>query len=309
MAILQTWDEIVASTLDSNKSIREELQDAIYNVSPYETPLLSRLQQVSVRNNHVQWQTDTFRAAAANAQLEGIAYTAIAVATTSRASNTTQIFYESGMVSDRQREVAHAGMDDPFTYHEAKKLIVLKKDMELALVKGSAATGTTDTASQLGGFMNVISTNKTSISGITLTESVFTDLLELVWTNSEVQPNEVYVGPKLKRTISNYSTRVTPFIEAESKKQILTVSQYESDFGNLRIFLHRDLTSSAAASTNELLCIDPNWFASGWLQPLRREVLSRDGKRDRFQLSGEFTLLYRNEAAAMAATEVQHYIP
>jgi len=306
MAILTTWDEIVAGTLDSDSTIREELQDAIHNVNPFQTPLLSRLRQVPVENNHVQWMIDEFRAAAANAWLEGIAYTAQALTSPSRASNTTQIFYDGAAISDRQRAVNHAGIADPISYYEGKDLIEMKKDMELALVKGSAASGTTGTASQMGGFMNVVTTNTTTTSSITLTELVFGNLLELVWDDTDAMPTDVYVGPKLKRTISTYSTDVTRNIDAEAKKQLLVVNQYDSDFGAVNIHLHRDMTSSESAC--DLLCIDPNYFATGWLQPLRREMLTRDGKRDRYQLSAEFTLLYGNEKAAMTAKHMNPYI-
>lgn len=184
----------------------------------------------------------------------------------------------------------------------------LKRDMELALVKGSAATGTTDTASAMGGLMNIISTNNTSLSNITLTETIFNNLLELVWTGSSVQPNEVYVGPKLKRTISLYSTKVTPFVMADEKKQVLTVGTYDSDFGMVNLFLHRDLNSNSATYQNEMLIIDPSWFATGWLTPLRREVLARAGTYDRAQISAELTLLYRNEKSAVAVNTCVPYI-
>ena len=307
MATLLTWDEIVASTLDSDASIREDLQDAIYNVSPYDTPLLSRLRQVAVKNQFTQWQTDSFRAAAGNAMIEGIAFTAKNVTVPSRASNITQLFYESGSVSDVQRDVAHAGMDDPLSYYESKKLVELKKDIELAILKGSAITGTTSTAMRMSGFMNAISTNNTNLSGATLTETVFGNLLQLGWSNSDVQPTEVYVGPNLKRTISNYSTRVTPFIDAASKKQILTVSQYESDFGIVSVHIHRELTNGTA--NNQMLVIDPNWFATGWLQTLKREIMPRDGLRVNFQISCNLTLLFRHEAAAIAVSNASYYIP
>ncbi len=144
------------------------------------------------------------------------------------------------------------------------------------------------------------------MSSVTLTESVFNDLLELTWGNTAVMPTEVYVGPKLKRTVSLYATKVTPFLDAEDKKQVLTTTRYESDFGVVSIDLHRDLNNTA--SFCEMLVIDPNWFATGWLQPLRREVLPRDGKRDRYQISGEFTLLFRNEKAGLAVDGAQPYI-
>ncbi|RLC82783.1 MAG: hypothetical protein DRJ03_18495 [Chloroflexi bacterium] len=305
--MLITWDEIVADTLTSDGSIREELQDAIHNVNPYRTPLLSRLQQVGVSNVHVQWMIDTFADAATNKNLEGKAFTDGTLTPPTRVSNTTQIFYKAGMVSDRTDKTAHAGMSDPLAYYEGKSVIEIKKDMELALVKGSAATGDTDTETQLAGFFNAITTNKTNLSSMTLTESLFGNLLELTWGNTDAQPTDVYVGPKLKRTISNYNTNITRNIDAEMKKQVQTISNYESDFGLLNIHLHRDIDSND--SDSRILCIDPRYFATGWLQPLRRELLPRDGKRTRYQVSGEFTLLYGNEKAGLAVTEVAPYLP
>lgn len=306
MSVLQTWDEIVSSTLDSDSTIREELQDAIHNVDPFRTPLLSRLQQVPVDNNFVQWLTDSFAAAADNAWLEGIAYTDLDLSVPSRASNLTQIFYDGGKISDRSDRTQHAGMDDPVAYYEGKDLIELKKDMELALVKGSAATGTTDTASRMNGFFNVLSTNNTSTSSVTMTEEVFNNLLELTWDSVDKMPTEVYLGPKLKRTISGYTTDVTRNISAEEMKQMLVVNQYTSDFGTVNIHLHRDINSTASAC--DLIAIDPNYYATGWLQPLKRELLPRDGKRTRYQISAEFTLLYGNEKAGMAAQHLNPYV-
>lgn len=306
--MLVTWAEIVASSLRSDKSLREELHDAVYNVAPSETPILSSLGDAAVKSRFPQWQTDTYRAAAGNAVVEGFSYTAYALTVPSRADNVVQTFYASGQVSDTQRNVDHAGMDDPLGYYEAKSVVEIKKDIELALIKGSAATGTTNTATRMNGLMNVISTNKTSLSGITFTENIFNNLLQLAWTNTAVMPTDVYVGPRLKRTITGYSTKVTPFISAQDKKQILTITQYESDFGAYRLHLHRELTS-AASSVNELVAINPAWFATGWLQPLRREVLSRDGLSYRYQMSCETTLLHRNQRTAIAADLVQDYIP
>jgi len=306
MAALQTWDEMVAGTLDSDSTIRENLQDTIHNVDPYTTPLLSRLQQIPVDNNLVQWLTDSFAAASNDAWLEGISYTSLNSTVPSRAANTTQIFYKGGSVSDRESRVSHAGMADPLAYYEGKKVIEIKKDMELALLTGAAASGTTNVASAMNGFMNVITTNATDLSSVTMTENIFADLLELTWTNTDAQPTDVYVGPKLKRTISGYNTNVTRNVDANAQKQVNTISTYESDFGTVTVQLHRNMVNSAESCS--LLCIDPRYFATGWLQPLRRELLPRDGKRSRYQVSGEFTLVYGNEKAGLAVKGAGPYI-
>jgi hypothetical protein len=136
---------------------------------------------------------------------------------------------------------------------------------------------------------------------------VFGNLLELTWGNTDAMPTDVYVGPKIKRTISGYATDVTRNVPAAEKIQTLTINQYDSDFGLVNVHLHRDLTSTT--SVNDVLCIDPNYFATGWLQPLKREMLPRDGKRDRYQISGEFTLLYGSEKAGMCAVGAASYMP
>lgn len=308
MAQLLTWSEIVKNTLRSDKTIRESLQDAIYNVAPADTPLLSRVKQVGVDNFFVQWLEDTYRAAQTNAQLEGMAFTANSKTVPTRTANIAQIFYVGGMVSDTQRQVAHAGMADPVAYYEAKDIIELKKDIELALVRGSAVTGTTNTARQMNGILNIVSTNKTSISGITFTEKVFNDLIQLTWDVTREMPTEVYCSPYVRRTISLYSTKVTPFIPAERKEQIVATDTYVNDFGTFRALLHREL-NNGFSSVNELFAIRPEHLATGWLQPLKQEILSRDGLRVRWQISCDLTLLYRTEKAFMAADKVFPYVP
>jgi len=250
-----------------------------------------------VDNMYVQWLNDTFESAADNAWLEGIDFTDLTLTQPTRVSNITQIFYESGKIADRTRAILHAGMEDVLSYQEFKKLVKIKKDMELALVRGSAATGTTGTANRMNGFASVISTNKSDISGVTLTEKVFIDFMELCYNNSDVLPTECYVGPKLKRTISLYTTKITHNRDANEKVQGFVVNTYDSDFGPVNVFFHRDLPASGTGNHDALL-VDPNWFATGWLQPLRREVLQRGGLNERFQISGELTLLYRNEKSA-----------
>jgi len=275
-------------------------------VSPFETPLLSRLQQVGVDNRYPQWLVDSYASAATNAHAEGIAHTAQDQTVPTRAVNHVQLFYKGAAISDQERDAAHVGYADPFVYYEGKNIVEIKRDMELAIVAGSAVSGDTDTASQMAGFINFISTNKTTTTSITLTESVFNDLLELTWGNTAQFPSEVYVGAKLKRTISLYATKNTPFLSADEKKQILTTNQYDSEFGVLTVFLHRDIRSNMSMS--DILVIDPNWFATGWLTPLRREVLARDGLRDRYQMSAACTVLFRNEKAALCGRAYSPYI-
>lgn len=262
-----------------------------------------------VQNQYVEWLVDSFADAADNAILEGIAFTAFSLTVPTRAANIVQRVYKSGEVTDTQRNILHAGFDDPVVYQEYKQVVSIKKDMELAIVKGSAATGTTGTANRMNGFMGFASMNKTDLSGVTLTETVFGDVLELIWDNGRAWPSEAFMGAKLKRTISGYSTKVTPFLDADEKKQVLTTDFYVSDFGRVNLHLHRDLLSQSGDAANEVLVIDPSYFRTGWLQPLRSKVIPHQGGlTTKWEMSASFTVLHRHEAGCAAVTDCRPYI-
>jgi hypothetical protein len=307
MASLQSWDEIVASTLTSNKTLREELGDVIHNVAPAETPILSSIKMAKVTSRYPQWLVDTYRAAATNAYIEDLEHTDHSKTVPTRAANIVQTVYRGGRITDVERYVEHAGMDDPLGYYEVKDIVEIKKDIELLLVKGSAITGDTDTACQANGLLNAISTNNTELSGATLTETIFNNILQLTWGNTARMPYQVYCNPKVKRSISGFTTNVTRNIDAAEMRQINTVSFYDSDFvQGMEIRMHRDLTDGD--DTGQMVMIDPTYLASGWLNPLKSEMLARDGLRDRYQLSGHLTLLFNNEKAFAAATQIQYNV-
>ena len=131
-----TWQEFTSGGRPQGGTIREDLQDYVANVSPKETPLLSGLRQVRVKSGYVEWLEDSLASRGDNAWLEGIAFTDQNLTMPSRSFAHVQTFYKSGAVSDKERQVDHAGFDDPFTYQELKKFLELKNDVEHALHRG-----------------------------------------------------------------------------------------------------------------------------------------------------------------------------
>lgn len=233
-----------------------------------------------------------------------------ALTTPSRSYNHVQTFAAFGYVSDRQRNVSHAGLDDMLTYQELKKFLWLRNCIEHALHRQSGASGTTDVAPQLIGMLNVSGTLLSDHSGVTLTESVFTDIMQRSY-DYEVEPSQVYCGPFIKRTISQFNTKVTRNIDAAEKRQILRVDEVDTDFGAVDVMTSRDQLYPAAKTTdsaNSFVILDPSLLQTGWLQRVRRERLSRDGLRDRFQISAELTLIYRTPYAINGATNCRPYI-
>jgi len=50
---------------------REDLQNAIYAIAPFDTPFMSAIGRENVEGVTHEWQTDTLAAAASNAHNEG----------------------------------------------------------------------------------------------------------------------------------------------------------------------------------------------------------------------------------------------
>lgn len=272
---------------------------------------MANLASQDVSNTYVEVLEDTFAARGLNATVEGAAFTNPALTQPSRLFMHVQSFADWGIISDEQRIVGHYN-EDPFVYQVRKNLNELLNDIEHAMHRGSAATGATDSARQLEGLLN-ISGNAlaTASSGTTFTEQVMVDLLQAFKDNSyDVVPRQAYVNSWLKRTISEFSTRVTRNIDAAARAQVLIIERHDSDFGALDVFYTEDQLNAASSTVegNSAVFIDPSYFSMGWMRRPTIESLSRDGLRDRFQINGQMTLLYKTERALSRATQYVAYI-
>lgn len=84
---LLTHAEFTSGGRPQGGSIREDLQDFIANTTPRDVPLLAQLRQVPVSGGYVEWLKDTLASRAANAWVEGVAATDVALTTPSRLYN------------------------------------------------------------------------------------------------------------------------------------------------------------------------------------------------------------------------------
>ena len=101
---------------DGANSIKEDLSSIIENVSPEETPFYSACKKTKATNTFHEWQTDTLRAAATNAHIEGDATTAEARTATTRLGNYTQIFKNAVVVPDTDAGLSKAGKASEMAY-------------------------------------------------------------------------------------------------------------------------------------------------------------------------------------------------
>lgn len=300
--MLVTWQEFTSGGRPQGGSIPEDLKDFVENVSAKDRPALALLRKSRVGTTYVEWQEDTLPARALNAWIEGVQATDLALTTPSRLFAHVQNFARWGMVSDVQRAVEHKGFSDAYMYQEKKAIDATLNDIEHAIHRQTSVTGATSAARQFAGLLSVLQTssNYTQLTGVTLTEGILGDLLQLfVDNNTEIRPNVAFVNSFLKRTITNFSTNVTRNINAAERAQINTIERHTSDFGDLDIFYSRDQLKAASKSVsgNSLVLLEPSFFETAWLQPLMSETLARNGLRTQFQISAMCTLIYRTSKA------------
>jgi len=280
MAVLVTYD-------DGNRL--EDVMRAVVQMSPTDTPFMSGIGKTKASNTLHEWPEDTLATRSDNAVIEGTSYSYGTRTAPSRVNNFTQIFEKTFHVSSTERWVKGAGVDDQKAYQKQKAMLEIANDIEHALLRGSKASGNATVARRLAGAINFVTTNATAVaSGTKLTESFFNGLAELCWTQGG-NPDEVYVGARLKRIISSYTAGGTKNTELDDKRLTNAVDVYESDFGLVKIFKARDMVTGAVAES--LLMIENKKFKMAIGEPIREiPDVAQDGHGTKGVIRGELTL-------------------
>jgi hypothetical protein len=297
---LVTWQEFTGGQAPRGGTIKELVLSEVANLITKRRPLMGQIAHGNVQGTFVEALEDTLGSRSHNATLEGAAATDPALTQPSRLFYTVQSFSKWGKVSDEQRLVAHYN-EDPYAYQKGKQLDQLLNDIEHTLHRGSHVTGATSSARQLDGMLNIFGTATfTDSSGTTLTEGVFIDLQQSFGDNNyDTFPTQCYVNSWLKRTISEYSTKITRNSDMAAAHQQLVIERHTSDFGDLDVFYTIDQLKSASRTTsgNSLIFIDPTAFSVGWLRRPMIEDLARGGLNDQFQMNAMCTLVYKSAKA------------
>ena len=311
----------VAGTTDTFDLIglAEDVEDMIWNISPSETPCLSMFKREKVTNVNHQWQTDSLAAAAANRYVEGDDSTYATAVATTMLSNYTQISKKTVMVSGTADAVRKYGRKEEFAYQMAKKGKELKRDIEFAIVQNQGSSAGSSTVARLaasiesmiaGNRVFAASNNTTGTSagyasgawtapvdGTTaaLTETAFVSALDAAWQDGG-DPSTVMVNSSQKRAIATFTgasryAGVSVNQNAGRTSQAVViggVDGYISDFGEHKIMLNRYMR------TRTVLCLDPEYWATGWLRPIKFEERAKTGDATRGELLCEWTLIGRN---------------
>jgi hypothetical protein len=278
---------------------REDLQDAIYDISPTSTPFMSTIGRTKAKATYHEWQTDNLADTDANnAQLEGADAVAPTLATTTKVGNRTQISDKVVQVSTTDDVVDKAGRSTETAYQLAKASSELKRDMETILLSDQAQTaGDSSTARKLQGMQAWVTTNDVTASGTggttTFGEQDLKDAMLSAY-NEGGEPSMLLVSPKNKVQVSSFTGIAEQRYQAPKSSPttiIGTADVYLSDFGTLNVVPDRFLDDACA------LFVDPAMANVAYLRPFKKTKLAKTGDSEKHLMNVEYTLVVKNEKA------------
>lgn len=312
----------ITNTLLSTTGVgnREELSNIVSRITPEDTPIYTMIPKTKASSTHPEWETDTLRAPAANAQVEGDEYTFNVLAPPTRVGNYTQIFRESGLISNTQEAVDNAGNNEKLAEKKIKAGIQVRKDVELSIVSNSASVAGATRVS--GGLPSWLVTNvsrgagganggfntgtKLTVAETTGTQRAFTktltDTVSSAVYNSGGETRNLVLSPYNKSVFVTFMSdaNVASFryqADGRGKNTIVgTADIYEGPFGKLNIVPNRVMATSAAVARRAFF-IDPDMLDWAWLRPIKEDPdIAKTGDAKKFVIIGEGTLRVKNEA-------------
>lgn len=298
------------ATFNSSR-VREQLMDNIWNVSVEETPTLALIGKEKVEGPFVEWLNDSFAAGASNKVEQGNVPAIAASSDVQRYSNRTQISEKSGGVTGTQDRVIKAGPNSEYDYQVSKKMVELKKDVEVGVLQNTTAiAASAGVAPQSRGFIGFIAANSSrGASGVNpnsltntaptdgtqraFSETLLKDVMKLMFDNGAPNMDNLYaLIPSAQRsTFDTFLAGQTRFDKAEDKTLTATLEVYIGPFGRVKAVNARHMRS------REVILLNKEYASLGVLRPMRDTELAKRGDIREFMVNTEWTLLVKNERA------------
>tara|TARA_R110000787_G_scaffold12816_1_gene41008 strand:- start:1834 stop:2790 length:957 start_codon:yes stop_codon:yes gene_type:complete len=304
-----------SNTFDSYDAvgIREDLSNVIYNVSPEETPFYSKSSKTSAKNTLVEWQTDSLRASAANAHIEGDATAGEARSATTRLGNYTQIFKNAVVVPDTDEGLDKAGRAKEVAYQTLKIAKEQKLDIEKALFDNNArAAGNSTTARELAGANAWLTTNTDfganegadptgdgtdartdeTTTLLAFSQARFDGVMQSIWEEGG-KPDTVYLSAFQMNVALGFTgnNNQRSAVQAGDERVIKSLAVYVTPWGSVEFMPSRENRS------RDVFIMQDNMWEVAVLRPTKNVALAKTGDNTTRQVVTELTLCAKNEAA------------
>lgn len=308
------------STYSNSASIREDLADVIYMITPMDTYCLSKFERQTADATLHQWQEDSLADfTVGNAVGEGADFSAVTAAATLRVKNYCQISNKEIVVTGTSEASRHAGMRSMMAHQLMKKGKELKRDIEAAIlssnsattgavnsarlsagivtycetslmIKGSTQSTATNTAWAAGGIPN----SDLSIGSATaLTAADLNTALQVAWTNGG-ETDVILTTAAIRSTISGFTGIATRFSDVAKGQEAVVVNSadvFVSQFG-----AHRVVTSRYAKA-GTVYCLDTSMWAVAYLRPFMTLDIAKSGDSTKKMLLVEWCLVGKNHTS------------
>ena len=308
---------------------REDLSNAIYNIDPFDTPVVSAARRRNVKNRFFDWQTEFLPTVNLNnAQVEGFLLSNAPAQPTIRMQNATQISQRNATVSGSQEESDAAGKSSEMAHQMAMAAKVLKSDMESILCsrqpRVDGSDGATPVARQTESFPHAIAlaNNKAGIAGgavapdtpggiggpagtlpttqyaafpvpttpVQLAENMLGNAMQTAYQNG-ASPSLWVVGPGVKRTVSTFVGRSTTQVLVGKTEVVSTVDVIATDFGRVKCIPSRWVPVDVG------ILMDPDYIAVSFFRAFRQYLMARTGDAETRMIVVEWGTETRNSLA------------
>jgi len=312
-----------AFTTYGAKGNREDLSNSIYNIDPFDTPVMSMSRRRNAKNRTFDWQTENLPVVDPNnAQLEGFVNVNSVGTPTVRLTNVAQISKRDATVSGSQEASDSAGKGSEMGHQMALASKVLKSDIEtimcsrkardegadpntprkteaiahwlgrakdrLGAVAGAVAPGTVVTG------LPVLATDAfaavAGASQIALTEAMLGDAMQKAYTNG-ASPDNWVVPPAIKRTVSTFEGRNISQVLVGKTEVVATVDIIATDFGRIKVMPSRWLPADVA------LLLDADFLATAFFRNFRSYQIAKIGDAETRMILAEWGVEMRNPLA------------
>lgn len=301
---------VPASTFQTYQAIgnREDLSNDIYNITPYDTPVMTMAKKGKAEAMYTEWQTEALAAVNANnAVIEGDDAANTALTPTVRVGNHVQTMEKTIGISTIQQAVSKAGPNRERARALINKRRELKRDCETIIlsnqvrVVGATATAqklrplvgwyATNTSRGAGGANGTASAAATDGTPRNFSETLVRTLMATCYANG-AEPTVMMSGP-INRT--NITTQIsggaTKFYQVADKEMVATITKYNSDYGTLKVMPNR------FQRERDMHFLDPDFVELRYLENWGQQELAVTGLARREQMWGSLTLAVLNEAA------------
>lgn len=307
--------------------LAEDVEDRIYNFRPTDTPLTSSIKRSKVSAVFHEWTADTYRAPVlTNAAIEGADATFAAASQPSQYNNRTQIFQDTISVSGTAEAVKKYGRESEIKRLKTKKMVEIKKDIEVSAIgNGAAVTDNgTDTAGKMRGLFGWVATNDslnsdTGVSPNPITntapvagtlrafaEADLKTVIQGVYENGG-DANVLMLSPAHKVRSSTFSGNVQRTNEVGKGGSVVLQTSYGiygHEFGETKVVPNRCMSTTGAGLVNTAYVLDYDKMSLGQLRGFQTKQLASVGDSEQWQILTQLTLVVGQESTLGAIRDL-----